>query len=155
MNHTKIDNYFHKGKETVIFAGMKTVLTIGVFDLLHIGHVELFRRAKSLGDRLVVAVQDSDYILKYKPEAKVVGSTEERAYMVKAVKYVDDIVIYTDAENVMDLVDFDILAAGPDQSHAGFQKLFRWCRAHDRQIVILPRTDGISSSELKEHIKNL
>ena len=134
---------------------MKTVLTIGVFDLLHIGHVELFRKARALGDRLVVAVQDSDYILKYKPEAKTVGSTEERAYMVKAVKYVDDIVIYTDAETVMDLCDFDILAAGPDQNHSGFQKLFSWCRANGKQVVILPRTDGISTTELKEHIKAL
>ena len=123
--------------------------------MLHIGHVELFRKAKALGDRLIVAVQDSDFILKYKPEAKTVGSTEERAYMVKAVKYVDDIVIYTDAEKVMDLCDFDILAAGPDQNHSGFQKLFSWCRSHGKQVVILPRTDGISTSELKEHIKAL
>ena len=134
---------------------MKTVLTIGVFDLLHIGHVELFRRAKALGDRLIVAVQDSDYILKYKPDARTVGSTEERAYMVKAVKYVDDIVVYTDAERVMDLCSFDILAAGPDQNHSGFQKLFDWCRQNGREIVVLPRTEGISTSELKEHIKNL
>lgn len=134
---------------------MKTVLTVGVFDLLHIGHVELFRRAKALGDRLVVAVQDSDFILKYKPDAKTMGSTSERAYMVKAIKYVDDIVVYQDVENVMDLCDFDIFAAGPDQNHAGFLKVFEWCKATGREVVILPRTEGISTSELKEHIKAL
>ena len=134
---------------------MKTVITVGVFDLLHIGHVELFRRAKALGDRLVVAVQDSDYILKYKPGAKIVGGTEERAYMVKAIKYVDDIVIYTDVETIMDITSFDTFVAGPDQNHEGFAKVFRWCEENGREVVILPRTEGISSSELKEHIKAL
>ncbi len=134
---------------------MKTVLTVGVFDLLHLGHVELFRKARALGDRLVVAVQDGDWVAKYKPGARTVGSTEERAYMVKAIKYVDDIVIYRDVETIVDEVDFDIFAAGPDQGHAGFRKVFDWCRDHDKQVVILPRTEGISTTELKEHIKQL
>ena len=43
---------------------MKKVLTVGVYDLLHVGHVELFRKAKSLGDYLIVAVQDSDVVKK-------------------------------------------------------------------------------------------
>ena len=51
----------------------KRVLTVGVYDLLHKGHVEIYRRAKGLGDYLIVAVQDSDYILKYKPNAKVLN----------------------------------------------------------------------------------
>ena len=59
---------------------MKKVLTVGVFDLLHIGHVELFRRAKALGDYLIVAVQNDDYILKFKPEAQTVNNTAERCY---------------------------------------------------------------------------
>ena len=60
---------------------MKTVLTFGVYDMLHIGHILLFQHAKELGDRLVVAVQDGDRILKYKPEAQMVYTTEERVYM--------------------------------------------------------------------------
>ena len=62
----------------------KKVLTVGVYDLLHKGHVELFRRAKGLGDYLIVAAQDSDFILKYKPTAKVLNSTEDRKYMIKS-----------------------------------------------------------------------
>ena len=73
---------------------MKTVLTVGVYDLLHLGHVELFRKSKALGDRLIVAVQDSEVVLKYKPEAQLVYSTEERMYMVKSIRYVDDVVVY-------------------------------------------------------------
>ena len=134
---------------------MTKVVTFGVFDYFHYGHLKLFERAKAMGDYLIVAIQAEEYILKYKPDARTVGSTEERAYMVKAVKYVDDIVVYTDAERVMDLCSFDILAAGPDQNHSGFQKLFDWCRQNGKEIVVLPRTEGISTSELKEHIKNL
>ena len=65
---------------------MKKVLTVGVYDLLHIGHVNLFRRARELGDMLTVAVQSSDVVLKYKPNAKLIYSTEERMYMVKSEK---------------------------------------------------------------------
>lgn len=56
---------------------MKRILTVGVYDLLHIGHIELFRKAKSLGDRLIVAVQDSASVQTYKPDSNLVYSTEE------------------------------------------------------------------------------
>ena len=60
----------------------RKVLTVGVYDLIHKGHVELYRRAKGLGDYLIVAAQDGDFILKYKPTAKVLNSTEDRKNML-------------------------------------------------------------------------
>lgn len=57
---------------------MKRVLTFGVYDMLHIGHVLLFKRARALGDYLIVAVQDGDCILKYKAGTEMVYTTEER-----------------------------------------------------------------------------
>lgn len=134
---------------------MKTVFTVGVFDLLHFGHVELFRKAKALGNRLVVAVQDSETVQKYKPESPAVNSTEIRMYMVKAIKYVDDVVVYQDVDKIVEQVPFDIFVAGGDQSHEGFRRAVSWCEAHGKQVIRLPRTEGISSSEIKEHIKNL
>lgn len=134
---------------------MKTVLTVGVFDLLHIGHIELFRKAKALGDRLVVAVQDSASVEKYKPGSPTVNGTAERMYVVKAIKYVDDVVVYTDVDKIMDEVDFDVFVFGGDQKHPGFQALERWCLAHGKEMVRLPRTEGISSSEIKEYIRSL
>ena len=134
---------------------MKTVLTVGVFDLLHVGHIELFRKARALGDRLIVAVQDSATVEKYKPGCPTVNGTEERMYVVKAIKYVDDVVVYTDVDKIMDEVDFDIFVFGGDQKHPGFQALERWCREHGKEMVRLPRTEGISSSEIKEHIRSL
>ena len=132
---------------------MKKVLTVGVYDLLHIGHVELFRKAKALGDWLLVAVQDSNVVLKYKPEANLVYSTEERMYMVRSIRYVDAVVVYEGVDEIVKEVDFDIFVTGPDQKHEGFQRAMQWCKENGKKMVILPRTEGVSSSSLKELIK--
>lgn len=128
------------------------VLTVGVYDLLHIGHVELYRRAKGLGDYLIVAVQESSHILKYKPTARVLNSTDDRKTMIKSIRYVDEVVSYTDVYKIVQEVDFDILVTGPDQCHEGFRKAILWCEEHGREHLVLSRTDGVSSSELKKKI---
>lgn len=130
----------------------KRVLTVGVYDLLHKGHVELYRRAKGLGDYLIVAAQDSDFILKYKPTAKVINSTEDRKYMIKSIRYVDEVITYTDVDKIVQEVDFDVFVTGPDQCHAGFQRAIQWCEEHGREHIVLGRTDGVSSSQLKAKI---
>lgn len=130
----------------------KRVLTVGVYDLLHKGHVELYRRAKGLGDYLIVAAQDSDFILKYKPTAKVLNSTEDRKYMIKSIRYVDEVITYTDVDKIVQEVDFDVFVTGPDQCHAGFQRAIQWCEEHGKEHTVLARTDGVSSSELKAKI---
>lgn len=130
----------------------KKILTVGVYDLIHKGHVELFRRAKALGDYLIVAVQDNDCILKYKPTAEVMNSTEDRMYMVKSIRYVDEVISYTDVCNIVQNVEFDVLVTGPDQCHDGFKKAIFWCEEHEREHIVLARTEGVSSSELKAKI---
>lgn len=130
----------------------KIVLTVGVYDLLHKGHIELYRRAKGLGDYLIVAVQDSDYILKYKPSAKVLNTTEDRKYMVKSIRYVDEVITYKDVDKIVEQVQFDVFVTGPDQCHSGFQRAIKWCEDHGREHIVLSRTDGISSSEIKARI---
>ena len=132
---------------------MKKVLTFGVFDLLHIGHVLLFKRAKELGDYLIVALQDGDYVRKYKPDTKMVYTTEERAFMIGALKYVDEVIVYKDVDEDIKHVDFDVFAKGPDQVHAGFQRAVEWCRENGKEVIVLPRTEGISSSMLREYKK--
>ena len=125
--------------------------------MLHIGHILLFKHAKELFPneecKLIVAVQDGDYILKYKPDAHMVYTTEERRYMVSAVKYVDEVVIYKDVDNDIQNMDFDVFAKGPDQNHAGFQRAVEWCEANGKEIVVIPRTEGISSTLLREYKK--
>lgn len=133
---------------------MRRILTFGVYDMLHIGHILLFKRAKALGDKLIVAVQDSNYIMKYKPDATIINTTEERLFMVSSIKYVDEIVTYRDVDKDIVNIDFDVFVKGPDQNHQGFQRAEEWCRQNGKEIITLPRTDGISSSLLKDYIKS-
>ena len=133
------------------------IITFGVYDMLHIGHILLFKHAKELFPdqecRLIVAVQDGDCILKYKPDTKMVYSTEERLFMVSSIRYVDEVIVYRDVDVDIQNIDFDVFAKGPDQCHAGFQKAVRWCEENNKSVVTIPRTEGISSSMLREYSK--
>ncbi len=128
---------------------MTKVLTVGVYDFFHLGHLRLFTRAKALGDYLIVAVQDGDFILKFKPDAKVLYTTQERVEIVSALRPVDEVVLYTAIDESIQKIDFDIFAIGEDQTHAGFQRAVKWCEEHGKKVVRLPRTPGICSSNIK------
>lgn len=134
---------------------IRKVLTVGVYDLLHFGHVNLFRRAKNLGDSLIVAVQSSNAVVRYKPNSKVIGSTEERMFMVRAIRYVDEVCEYQNVFDIVKSTDFDVLVVGPDQTHQGFQDAFDYCHKHGKEVVVLSRTEGVSTSWLKEQIKSM
>ena len=125
--------------------------------MLHLGHILLFKHIKELypGEecRLVVAVQDGDYILKYKPGTNMVYTTEERMYMVSAVRYVDEVVAYKDVDIDIQNIPFDVFAKGPDQNHPGFQRAVDWCRANGKEVVVIPRTEGVSSTMLRNYSK--
>ena len=133
---------------------MTKVLTVGVFDLLHLGHVLLFKRARELGDFLIVAAQRDEFITKFKPNAKVVYDINERLFMINSIKYVDKSVAYTDISKLMYEVDFDIWAKGPDQNNFACQAFEQWCIKNGKTIIVLPRTEGVSSSLLREYLKD-
>lgn len=134
---------------------MKRVFTVGVFDYFHIGHLRLFENARKHGDHLIVAVQNGDTILKYKPDANVLYSTEQRIELISALRVVDEVVVYEDVDTIIQQVDFDVWAIGEDQTHAGFQRAMEWCREHGKEIVRLPRTAGISSSHIKGELEKM
>lgn len=134
---------------------MKKVITVGVFDYFHIGHLRLFENAKKLGDYLIVAVQEGDCILKTKPDANVLYTTEQRMDMVRALRVVDEVITYQDVDRTLPEVDFDIFAKGPDQVHAGFQRAVKWCEEHGKEVIVLPRTPGICSSQIKKQLDTL
>lgn len=133
---------------------MKKVITFGVFDLLHLGHILLFKHAKEKGDFLIVAVQTGDCILKYKPDANIMNTTEERLVMVSSIKYVDKVVTYRDVDKDIQKLDFDVFVKGPDQNHAGFIRAVEWCESHGKEVLTIARTEGISSSLLRDYLQN-
>ena len=110
----------------------------------------MFKHAKEKGDFLTVAVQDGGYIQKYKPNAKIINTTDERRMMVASIRFVDEVVTYKDVDKDILNLDFDVFAIGPDQNHEGFQKAIEWCKANGKEVVVIPRTEGISSSLLRE-----
>ena len=130
---------------------MRRVLTVGVFDYLHIGHVNFLKHAKEFGDYLIVAVQVSELVNRYKPDAVLLYGTDERIFMVGSLRYVDEVVTYEAVDEIVKSIDFDVFAMGPDQNHAGFQRAIKWCEEHDKEIVVIPRTEGISSSQLRSY----
>lgn len=129
---------------------MKRILTVGVFDTLHRGHIRLFERAKQYGDFLIVAVQTDENILKYKPQTQIINSTEERVYMVSSIRYVDEVICYDDVDEIVKKVEFDVFVKGEDQNHSGFQRAIEWCNEQGKEVVTLTRTQGISSTKIRE-----
>ena len=136
---------------------MTRILTFGVYDMLHIGHILLFKHIKDLFPdqdcHLIVAVQEGDCILKYKPDTKMVYSTEERMFMVSSIRWVDEVITYKDVDVDIKKIDFNLFAKGPDQLHSGFQQAVAWCESNGKKVVTIPRTEGISSTMLREYSK--
>lgn len=130
---------------------MNKILTFGVFDYFHIGHLRLFEQCKKYGDYLIVAVQNGEYIQKFKPNAKVFCSTQDRVDMIKALRIVDEVIAYdTVSVNTLEKIDFDILALGEDHVGGRFDVVTGWCEDYGKFIVRLKRTPGICSSEIKK-----
>lgn len=132
---------------------MKKVLTFGVFDYFHLGHLRLFENAKKLGDYLIVAVQDGEFILKYKPTAKIFYTTDQRIELINSLKVVDKVITYENVDETIKKVDFDVFAIGGDQMHEGFQRAIEWCEENGKEVVSLPRTPGICSSNIKNELE--
>ena len=128
------------------------VLTFGVFDYYHYGHLKLLERAKELGDYLVVAVQRTEEITKNKPEAEVLYQLEQRMEMLAALRVVDEVVAYSQVADDIRTIDFDILAIGGDQNHTGFQTAIEWAEGHGKKVVFLSRTPNICSTQIKNKL---
>lgn len=129
---------------------MSKILTFGVYDYFHIGHLRLFKQCKEHADYLIVAVQNGEYILKYKPDAKVLYSTEERVEILEALKIVDKVMVYDSVSpETLEKIDFDILALGEDHVGGRFDIVVDWCNKNRKKVVRLKRTPGICSSAIK------
>lgn len=130
---------------------MSKILTFGVYDYFHLGHLRLFKQCKQHADYLIVAVQDSDYILKYKPTAQIRYSTAERVEILEALRIVDKVIVYDSVcVETLEKIDFDILALGEDHKGGRFDKVEKWCNEHNKKVVRLKRTPGICSSDIKK-----
>lgn len=134
---------------------MTKILTFGVYDYFHLGHLRLFKQCKEHADYLIVAVQNGEYIRRFKPDAKVLYSTDERVEILGALRIVDEVVVYdTVGIPALEKIEFDILALGEDHIGSRFDEVTNWCTEHEKSIVRLKRTPGIASSRIKDELSS-
>jgi rfaE bifunctional protein nucleotidyltransferase chain/domain len=96
---------------------MKKVWTNGCFDILHRGHIELFKYAKSLGDRLVVGIDSDDKVKKDKGEERPINCVKDRKYILESIKYIDEVLVFNspkELENLIKQTKPDIMVIGSD-----------------------------------------
>ncbi|GIN85359.1 glycerol-3-phosphate cytidylyltransferase [Heyndrickxia sporothermodurans] len=129
---------------------MKKVITYGTFDLLHWGHINLLKRAKELGDYLVVAISSDDFNeIKNK---KAYHSYENRKMILEAIRYVDEVIPENSwDQKVTDVQDhnIDIFVMGDD-----WKGKFDFLKDHC-EVIYLPRTIGISTTQIKKDLFNV
>jgi len=123
---------------------MTTVITYGTFDIYHVGHVRLLRRLRAMGDRLFVGCS-TDSFNKTKGKSSAM-SYEDRVELLRSCIYVDKVFAEWDWDQKpkdIQRYDADIFAMGDDWA-GKFDYLKEYC-----EVVYLPRTPGVSSTELK------
>ncbi|QNH40419.1 MULTISPECIES: glycerol-3-phosphate cytidylyltransferase [Bacillus] len=129
---------------------MKKVITYGTFDLLHWGHIKLLERAKQLGDYLVVAISTDEFNLQ--KQKKAYHSYEHRKLILETIRYVDEVIPEKNWEQKkQDIIDhnIDVFVMGDDWE-GKFDFLKDQC-----EVIYLPRTEGISTTKIKEEIAGI
>ena len=133
---------------------MKIIYTTGIFDLFHIGHLNLLREAKKLGDYLIVGVSTDEFAESYKGEKPVIPFGE-RLRIVGMNQYVDIAIAQRSVDKIdnMNIVGADTLAVGDDWKEKGVMGGEAILEA-GKEIIYIPYTEGISTTILKERILN-
>ena len=124
---------------------MKRVITYGTYDLLHYGHINLLKRARALGDYLVVAISTDEFNKNMKNKV-CVQTYEERKMILESLRYVDLVIPENNWEQKIEdvkLYKIDIFCMGSDWK-GKFDFLKDYC-----DVIYLPRTEGISTTERK------
>ncbi len=130
---------------------MKIGYTAGVWDLLHVGHINILRNCKAMCDKLIVAVSTDQLIEEVKSKTPVI-KFEERCEVIRAIKYVDVVVPQEDYEDKLGAwkrYKFDVMFVGDD-----WHSTLKWKQIEEEfkkigvKIIYLPYTKGVSSTKI-------
>lgn len=127
---------------------MKKVLTYGTYDLLHRGHINLLKRAKEMGDYLIVGLSTDEFNKQKNKQSFY--SYEERKLVLEAIKYVDEVIPENDWGQKREDIqkhDVDLMVMGDDWL-GKFDDLKKLCR-----VIYIPRSVGISTSIIKGRLR--
>ncbi|MGJ9458125.1 glycerol-3-phosphate cytidylyltransferase [Oceanobacillus sp. CF4.6] len=128
---------------------MKTIITYGTFDLIHAGHIHLLRRAKEMGDYLIVGISTDEFNKLKNKEAY--HSFDDRKLILESICYVDQVIPeYSWEQKIDDVKKYhaDVFVMGDDWK-GKFDFLEEYC-----EVVYLQRTEGISTTRIKHNLKN-
>ena len=132
---------------------MSIVWTNGTFDILHPGHMQLFKVARSLGDKVIVATDTDAKIKKDKGDHKPVNDLKYRVAMLESIKYIDVVLTFGDRKELEGLIQLyspDILLLGDDWRNGDVVG-----RKYAKEVRFLPRVGGYASSNIVKRIHNL
>lgn len=132
---------------------MSTVWTNGCFDILHRGHIELFKYAKSLGDRLIVGVDSDEKVKKDKGLTRPFNRIKDRVAILSAIKYIDEIFVFGSKEELEDLIkknDPLYLVVGSDWK--GKEVIGQ---QYAKEVKFFKRIDGYSTTNILKYHEDL
>ena len=129
---------------------MRIIWTNGCFDIMHPGHIELFKAAKALGDRLIVGVDTDEKVALDKGADRPINDIYYRVAMLEAVKYIDEVHVFGSRTELEELIEFynpDFLIVGGDWRHGDVVG-----REHAKEVRFFNRIGGYSSTDLIHRI---
>ncbi|HUS01751.1 MAG TPA: adenylyltransferase/cytidyltransferase family protein [Chitinophagaceae bacterium] len=135
----------------------KNVYVIGVFDVFHRGHVEFLQKARALGERLIVAVNGDAMVTSYK--RKPFYSETDRLTIINSCRFVDEAFIIKEYDNkeYIEKYNIDAIVHGNDWERASYLQQIRvtdsYLKARNAELVLVPYTAGVSTSQIIKQIK--
>ncbi|NOY29554.1 MAG: adenylyltransferase/cytidyltransferase family protein [Planctomycetes bacterium] len=137
---------------------MKRVFVPGVFDVFHVGHLNYLKSAAEAGDHLIVGVQDDRFVLKCKGINPIIPLAD-RIAVLEALQCVDEVVSYTNVFQgpLLEGLEIDVFAAGEEygqnEEYPDQKRTLEYCQANDVEVFQIPRTNHVSSTNVRGHLK--
>ena len=131
---------------------MRIIWTNGCFDIMHPGHIELFKAEKALGDRLIVGVDTDEKVALDKGADRPINNLAYRVAMLEAIKYIDEVHVFGSRTELEELIEFynpDVLIVGGDWRHGDVVG-----REHAKEVRFFNRVGGYSSTDTINKITN-
>lgn len=134
----------------------KIVFTNGCFDILHRGHIEILRIARSLGDVLIVGLNSDESVRRLKGDHRPINSEADRASILLALRYVDEVIIYEEDTplRLIEEIKPHVLVKGGDWIEDKIVGA-KVVREYDGEVYSLPFVDGYSTTSIIDRVKEL
>lgn len=131
---------------------MKIIWTNGCFDIMHPGHIELFKAAKALGDRLIVGIDTDEKVATDKGKDRPINNLFYRVAMLEAIKYIDEVHVFGSRKELEQLIEFynpDVLIVGGDWRYGDVVG-----REYAKEVRFFNRVGGYSTSKTIDKINH-